>query len=423
MIFHPPGNLDKVWPATTSLVWYDLDRPAPALYETILAQLDDAIWLLDITGSRIIAANVAAGRLAGRELADFAACEGRTCIPGLFMTVLPDGSSLPTDEPVLGERTWLPGGPLPPFLQTATVSECPLLLSVSLIHHNETNYLLVLARELQHGSLLLRRIVQHEKLEAVGHLISNIAHQFNNPLQALYNSLQLSLSRANTLVSVSTNISSDNDSYHHYLIRAQREVDQMIHTVQQMLELHRPPNNHTRRLINLHELLQQVINVLQPNIASRGIRLVLELTAQVSWVYGIRSHLKQVCESLLHNAIDSMPDGGILTIRSTMISPYALTLRARVRIPTDGTNAGSRTTRVDNAQMIVLEFSDTGYGIAPEDIERVFEPFYSTQSNRLGLSLAISYGIVQRHHGTLSVNSTPENGTTFRLLLPAAQST
>jgi signal transduction histidine kinase len=134
------------------------------------------------------------------------------------------------------------------------------------------------------------------------------------------------------------------------------------------------------------------------------VRIIYIPTPGLPHTLGINGHLKQVYEALILNAVESMPNGGTLTIRTypTAAGP----------VPAVAGAASSG---------IMIEFSDTGHGIPPDDLAKVFEPFYTTRSSSSGLSLAISHGIVEQHQGNLSVQSEVGRGTTFCLHLPAAQ--
>ena len=111
-------------------------------------------------------------------------------------------------------------------------------------------------------------------------------------------------------------------------------------------------------------------------------------------VLGNSGKLQQIFTNLLLNARDSIPDGGRITISTATAAGDAL----------------------------VIEVADTGMGIAPENVAKIYDPFYTTKGvgRGTGLGLAVSYGIVQEHSGHISVDSTPGRGTTFRITLPTA---
>jgi signal transduction histidine kinase len=125
-------------------------------------------------------------------------------------------------------------------------------------------------------------------------------------------------------------------------------------------------------------------------------------------------HLKQVCQTLVQNAIEAMPNGGTLHIRTYPRPPDGEPDRALFW------RAGGGSRQLSD-QAVVLEISDTGVGIAEAELPKIFEPFYSTRFDSLGLGLPLCYSIIDFHGGELLVRSQPDQGTTFRVILPVAR--
>ena len=135
--------------------------------------------------------------------------------------------------------------------------------------------------------------------------------------------------------------------------------------------------------------------MLEPQLRRNQIEIVRSYDPDSPQVYGNSGKLQQVFTNLVLNARDSIPDGG------------------RITISTRGHDDGS----------LAVEVSDTGIGIAPENVAKIYDPFYTTKGvgRGTGLGLAVSYGIVQEHAGHISVESIPGQGTTFRITLPTAR--
>jgi signal transduction histidine kinase len=182
------------------------------------------------------------------------------------------------------------------------------------------------------------------------------------------------------------------------------------------------------RPTDLHDLLRAVITLVNQQLHTSHVRVVRNLHPRLPLVAGISSHLKQVYISLILNAIESMPEGGVLNIRTYVTrdedgreeplpvqDDEHLSAQDMSAISTNMTVATHQSTH----SHVVIEFSDTGRGIPAEELTKVFEPFYTTRSNGVGLSLAISYGIVEQHNGKLTVSSELGRGTTFRVSIPA----
>src|SRR6185295_13341455 len=164
--------------------------------------------------------------------------------------------------------------------------------------------------------------------------------------------------------------------------------------VQRMLELHRPSSKDMRP-VSVHGLLESALAGTASTLQQQHVLIERDWAEHLPWVIGIGGHLRQVFVDLAINAVESMPDGGRLMIRTRL---------------EDGAHEGA-------AARILVEFADSGPGITESEVQRLFEPFYTHKRNGTGLGLAISYDIIERHGGTLSVRSS-RNGTTFRVALP-----
>lgn len=229
---------------------------------------------------------------------------------------------------------------------------------------------------------LLRDLIKREKLAGMGRLVTTLAHELNNPLQALQNTLHLLRSRP-----------VDEEKRERYLIMAQEEVARLVGIVQRMLDFYRPAPE-TMRPIAVQEVLESVVELVDTQARQAGVEVVVEWS-RLPRVAGAGTQLRQLFASLMSNAIEAMSDGGLLRISG------------RVELEGDPPR-----------RVVVVDVSDTGPGIAQEAMHAIFEPFYTTKNNRVGLGLAVCYSIVEQHGGTLTVRA-DEGGTTFRVTLPA----
>lgn len=224
------------------------------------------------------------------------------------------------------------------------------------------------------------QLAQTEKLAAMGRLAASLAHEINNPLQAIYNCLHMLL-----------HFDLEADDQREYLQTSIEEVERLSGVVTRTLDFaRRPPQE--MKLANLNEIVVKVLTLANKYFQHCHIELQRELSPQLPPIQATTDELAQVFLNLVLNAVDAMPEGG--------------TLRVTSRLAEDG--------------RLAVAFSDTGRGIPPEYLPRVFEPFFSTKDNGTGLGLAISYGIVQRHRGEIQVRSQIGEGTTFTVWLPAA---
>jgi two-component system NtrC family sensor kinase len=223
------------------------------------------------------------------------------------------------------------------------------------------------------------QLIQAEKLSALGRLAASLAHEINNPLQALRSGLALLLNRP-----------LDAEKRQRYIAVANREVERLIGIVERMLGFYRP-SAEQQEPTDINAILEEVLALAGKKLQHSKISTQTELAAGLPPVRAVASQIHQVFLNLLLNAIEAMPDGGRLTITTGLSS---------------------------DRREALIAFADTGQGIPHEEISRVFEPFYTTKLKGTGLGLAISYGIVERHGGRIEVRSKLGKGSTFTVRLP-----
>jgi signal transduction histidine kinase len=146
--------------------------------------------------------------------------------------------------------------------------------------------------------------------------------------------------------------------------------------------------------MNVNELLEKCILLSQHKLMLQNIQIKTDLDAGIPEVLGDFNQTQQCVINLIFNAIDAMPDGGTLTLASSF-DP--------------------------ETQMVEIKIQDTGCGIADEDLHQIFDPFYSTKTEGKGLGLGLSmvYGIIDRHNGSITVDSKVDKGTVFTIRLPS----
>jgi PAS domain S-box-containing protein len=239
-------------------------------------------------------------------------------------------------------------------------------------------------RELERTQLE-KQLFESEKLAATGRLAASIAHEINNPLEAIKNSLYL----------LSTKFQGDEED-RRFLEIANRETERVSGIIQQMLGFYRP--SLALAPVNVNLLIEEILGLMEKQLQKHRITVVKDLTPGLPMVMGHGDQLKQVFLNMVLNNQDAMPRGGTLTVRS---------FTAREEI------AGKPT------QTVNVDFSDTGMGIAPEILPHIFEPFFTTKVEKgTGLGLWVSFGIIQSHNGHISVKSRPDRGVTFTISLP-----
>ncbi len=228
-------------------------------------------------------------------------------------------------------------------------------------------------------------LVQSEKLAAVGRLASSISHEINNPLEAITNLLYLTAMQDDL-----------SEEVRGYIEMAQSELSRVSQIATQTLRFHRQAVRPTH--VSARALVDAVLTLYQGRLNNSGITVDTSYTSTTP-ILCFENDIRQVLNNLIANAIDAMRSGGHLL--------------ARAHDTTD-----SRTGR----PVVRLTIADTGHGMGPATLKRIFEPFYTTKDlNGTGLGLWISSGIVDRHHGRMAVRSSQHpvhHGTIFSLILP-----
>jgi signal transduction histidine kinase/CheY-like chemotaxis protein len=245
-------------------------------------------------------------------------------------------------------------------------------------------------KELSHYIVEQERIreqfSQLEKLSALGELASGVAHDFNNTLAGILGRAQL-LERTNDLEKIK-----------HGLDIIIKTAEDGARTVKRIQDFARQRRDHDFELVSIDQILMDASEITRPrwkNCAeASNIHITLELQiGSNAMLMGDDSELREVLVNMVFNAIDAMPEGGTLTL-------------------------SSRT----EAQSVIVKIIDTGVGMYPEVRSRIFDPFFTTKGKAgLGLGLAVSFGIIRRHGGTIEVESQYGRGTEFCITLPVAK--
>ena len=213
----------------------------------------------------------------------------------------------------------------------------------------------------------------------VGRLAGSVAHEVNNPLQAIALHLQL--------------IADENlsDSSTQELGVVQQELDRIAVIVQRLLDFQRP--KHGRQAVQeVPLLLEDVLALSGKQLQQSDVEVILDIEDGLAPVNSAGDQLKQVFLNLILNAVEAMPDGGQLESRGYQWNGH-----------------------------IFIRFQDTGAGIEPEAMEHLFEPFFSTKPTGSGIGLAVSEEIIARHGGALEVESGLDQGAVFTVKLPVYQ--
>lgn len=232
-----------------------------------------------------------------------------------------------------------------------------------------------------------RLLLQAEKMATAGRLMASIAHEINNPLQAVQNCIHLA-----------QRTELPPESRQDYLEMAQTELDRLSKTVAQMLDFHRPLSS-DRHPTDLNAVLKRVIKLMNQKFEHHHIEVSFDLDPSMPTVAVVADQIQQVFLNLVLNAVEAMPRGGMLNI----------------------------STRTLAKNWVEITIHDSGPGIDPKIRKRIFDPFTSAKIGGTGLGLSISLGIISAHGGSLElVDNGYQDGTVpsltgacFRIRLPA----
>jgi len=237
---------------------------------------------------------------------------------------------------------------------------------------------------------LEEQLRQAQKMEAIGRLAGGIAHDFNNLLTVVGGYLHLVLETT-----------PPSDPRHDKLKQILTASNRASALTSQLLAFGRKQMVQPR-LVNVNNLLSNMQALLRP-VMGEHIRLQTDLGDDLPCVKADPNQLEQVLINLAANARDAMPEGGEFHLQTSLFN-------------------GRVETTSDPGQWVRIQVGDTGCGMSQEVLEHVFEPFFTTKGVGRGTGLGLSsvYGIIQQNHGTIRVSSSPNHGTTFEILLPAA---
>jgi len=269
-------------------------------------------------------------------------------------------------------------------IHTATFAGRRLVLNIAIAplqDSQEQTGALVVLEDVTSRVRLEEQLQQREKLSSIGLLAAGVAHEVNTPLTGVSSYTQMLLG----MLAVT-------DPKHALLLKVRRQAERATNIVNNLLNFSRTGDATEFTELDISRVLDDTLQLLEPQLRGNQIEIVRGYDPDSPPVFGNSGKLQQVFTNLLLNARDAIPAGGSIKISTLPAEDHSLT----------------------------IEVSDSGIGIAPENVAKIYDPFYTTKGvgRGTGLGLAVSYGIVQEHSGHISVESTPGQGTIFRITLP-----
>ncbi|HSP73741.1 MAG TPA: ATP-binding protein [Gaiellaceae bacterium] len=241
-----------------------------------------------------------------------------------------------------------------------------------------TSHLAVIT-DLSERRRLERQLAQSGKLAAIGELAAGVAHEINNPLFAILGLVEFVLADVEP-----------GSRSHERLTLVHQTALEIKEIVRALLDFARESSDE-QRVVALDDVVRETVDLVRRTSASRGVEIEQSLGEGPFLVHGSPNQLEQIFLNLLANARQALPNGGVVTLR----------------LESDG-------------EWVSACVSDTGPGIAPDELPRIFEPFYTTRGSEggTGLGLSVSLGLAEAHGGTLTASEAPGGGAAFTLRLP-----
>ncbi len=243
-------------------------------------------------------------------------------------------------------------------------------------------------------------VMQQERLKALGQMASGIAHDINNTLSPILGYVEL-------IRQDEPDLHEDSKAFLQHIKTAGEDI---AHIVARLREFYRPrAASESLHALDLNQVIKQCIDMTRPRWRDipqgRGIMIETrtDLDPGLPKFAGIESEIREALVNLLLNAVDAMPSGGAITVRTRTVK--------------------LGTTKPDDVPAhVILEVTDTGIGMDEKTRQHCLDPFFSTKGKRgTGLGLAMVYGVMERHDGKIEIDSQPGQGTTMRLIFPARQ--
>jgi PAS domain S-box-containing protein len=272
-------------------------------------------------------------------------------------------------------------------LHTATRTGRSLVLNIALAplqaNSQERTGVLVVLEDVTSRMRLEEQLQQREKLSSIGLLAAGVAHEVNTPLTGVSSYTQMLLGML-----------PETDPKHALLQKVRRQADRASNIVNNLLNFSRTGSATEFNSLDVHRVLDDTLQLLEPQLRRSQVEILRRYDEQLPPAFGNAGKLQQVFTNLILNARDAIPSGGQIILQ----------------------------TSAKDDDTLSIEIMDTGIGIAPENVAKIYDPFFTTKGvgRGTGLGLAVTYGIVQEHSGHITVESMPGHGTTFRITLPTA---
>jgi signal transduction histidine kinase len=277
-----------------------------------------------------------------------------------------------------------------------------------------------------------RRLAHAERLAAVGRMAAGVSHEINNPLAAISGHIRL--------LSMQLPESDERRPLLEVMQKEARRIRSIVKGLNDFARVQPKPEEIRKTTADVHDIINEALAAFQPMFAESKVRVNCQFGDDEAIVFGGKDYLRLAFNNLISNAIEAMPGGGELIIRTSrsVVSEYDM-MALKGFVPASEKGQEGETRRVYGSEsefsqplllnegdpVVRVDFVDTGTGMAPDLMEKMFEPFVTTKEvgYGLGLGLAITYSIIHNHGGYFDVRSKVGEGSQFTVVLAAAEGT
>ncbi|MFA6434406.1 MAG: ATP-binding protein [Elusimicrobiales bacterium] len=412
MVFSPSRMVPHVYPAefysrfaatymwlSVAVWWYEFQRnrsniamkaaneklsarqveltEAEEKYRILFEGARDAVFVTDAATEIVLDANSAAARLVGMKKAELVGMDQRALYPSGAGGPCVSGGAFGGDV----------SGASGPIVETQVLTRSGELKDVAIMRTpleiKGRKVVLGLFRDVTERKRMEATMIQSEKMSAVGQLAAGVAHEINNPLVVILGFAQSVCKRLK-----------ESDPLVTPLKTIEREAVRCKHLVQSLLVFSRQSSSEEREETDLNVMIGDCIALISARTKTSNIELAVHSAPGLPKITANKNHLQQVIINLANNAIDAMPKGGTLTISTSL--------------------SGLRPGQLE------IQVRDTGTGIPREIQKKIFEPFFTTKEvgKGTGLGLSLVYEIINKHGGTIELESESGRGTAFIVSLP-----
>ena len=253
-----------------------------------------------------------------------------------------------------------------------------VILSMIVVRANR-----IMAQRAEERLRLEEQLNEAQRLASLGKMVAAVSHEIKNPLGIVRSTAEILGNRI-------SKVAPGNEHLAHIIVEETSRLDAIV---REFLDFARPQEAKLAPC-SLNAIIERLLRFMEPEFKQKSVIVRTELAADLPEIFMDSEQIYQVVFNIVFNAIQAMPYGGDIVLR----------------------------TRMDQDQTLaILEITDTGIGIPPEKIEQIFTPFYTDKNRGTGLGLTIAKNIVEKHQGTIGVASSPDEGSTFSVILPINQ--